>query len=54
MITRLLSGLAAATFIVYLAGTALGTMIAPEQPKIIATVVAHAHTSEASGFAHGL
>ncbi len=54
MTTRLLSGLGAATLIVYLAGTALGMTLSADQPKTIATVVAHAHTAYAPGFAHGL
>jgi hypothetical protein len=53
---RLLSSLAAATLLVYFAGSLLGAEIAPPQPKIIATVVAHAHEAHwvAARYAHGL
>lgn len=53
---RLLTSFLAATAIVYLAGSSLGAAVTPTQPKIIATVVAHAHPAHwvASGYAHGL
>lgn len=56
MLTRLLSGTAAA-LIVYVAGAVLGMAVAPKQPKIIASVVAHAHAPSAwvaAGSPHGL
>ena len=53
---RLAISLLASAVIVFQGGTALGAATAPQQPKIIATVVAHAHHSSSwvASAPHGL
>jgi hypothetical protein len=53
MVTRFLVSLIAAALVVFAGSEALGSAIAPQQLKIIATVVAHPHTAStaAAGYA---